>query len=71
MIDWIVRILAAEIVDVSIIDFIKIERPEKMAAFCVLDLVLDYAQIKQTTVQDAKFLRQCFLKALEISFFVV
>ena len=41
-----------------------------MAVFCVLDLVLDSAQIKQIPVQDAKFLRQCFLKTLEVSFFV-
>src|SRR5712691_1849681 len=41
-----------------------------MAVFCVLDLVLDSAQIKQSPVQGAEFLRQCFLKTPEVSFFV-
>jgi hypothetical protein len=69
-IGWIGRILAAEIVDVMSIDFIKIERPEKVVVLRVLNLVLDSAQIKQTSVQDAEFLCQSFLKSLEVSLFV-
>ena len=52
-IDCIDRILAAEIVDVPIIDFIKIEGTEQVAVLRVLDLVLDSAQIKQTPIQGA------------------
>lgn len=47
------RILAAEIVDVAIIDLVKIEGTEQMAVLRVLDLVLDFAQIKQTPIQGA------------------
>jgi len=52
-IDWIDRILAAEIVDVTSIDFIKKEGPEQVVVLRVLDLVLNAAQIKLTSIQDA------------------
>jgi hypothetical protein len=42
-IGWIVCILVAEIVDVTVIDFIKIEGPEKVVVLRVLDLILDFA----------------------------